>query len=129
MNHNSNKRYLQEEEVKYFSFSHIKRPRLEDLNEEPVDTRSFLPLKNPGPQELYNPEEDLEDQFNSEGIPDLLFYLRELDTTSYNCGRNETYHKLRALEEGFLNGSENLVAGYANPFEDLHREFGESNWN
>ena len=132
MNHNLNKRYLQEEEVKDFSFSHIKGPRLENLNEEPADARSFLPLNNPCPQELYDPEEDLEDQFNSEGIPDCqkrLYYLRELNTILYNFCRNEIYHKLRALKEGFLNEFENLIARYFDQFEELGVEFGIIHWN
>ena len=122
MNHNSNKRDLQEEKVEDFSFSHFKRPSLEDVNKEQVDTRNFFPLKILRTQELYGPEEDLEDQFKWEGIPGCqkrLLYLRKLDTISYNYCRNETYHKLRALKKGFLNGFENLVAGYSHPFKEI----------
>ena len=47
----------------------------------------------------------------------------------YNYRRNKTYHKLRELEEGFLNGFEALVAGYSDPFEELREEFAQTKWN
>ena len=86
------------------------------MHEEPRD-----PQENPRPQKLYDPEEDLEDQFKSEGILDhqkRLYYLRELDTISFNFCRNETYHNLRALKEGFLDRFEAFIAGYADLFEN-----------
>ena len=127
MSLNSNKKDLEVKNIEDFSFSRNKRPRLEDIHKEPRD-----PQENPEPQELQDPEEDLEDQFNSEGIPDCqkrLYYLRELDTISFNFCRNKMYHKLSALEDGFLDGFETIIAGYADPFENLHREFGETHWN
>ena len=43
--------------------------------------------------------------------------------------RNETCHKLMALEEDFLNRFKSLLAGYSYPFENLREEYANTRWN
>ena len=131
----SNKGDLEEEEPEDFSHNQAKRVRFEKPNKESIiPTKEELEfLRNsPVPEGLYDPYEDLKLQFNRNGIKDRkkrLLYLGELDIDTLRYNRNETYNKIRALEEGFLTGFEALLAGYTDPFEDLREQFASTGWN
>ena len=78
-----------------------------DLTKEAIGFRSDSPGLQ-GEEGLYDPHEDLWVQFHTDGIEDRtkrLLFLRELDIETLRYHRNEAYHKLRALEEGFLTSS------------------------
>ena len=70
------------------------RVRFKEANKEPI--KEVVPahylLYNSCPEGLYDPEEDLEEKSNTEGIANCtkrLFLLRELDIGTLTHRRNE----------------------------------------
>ena len=55
--------------------------------------------------------------------------MRELPSDVFQYRREETHHKLRELEEDILNGLENAVAGFSDPFQHLREEYKQTRWD
>ena len=55
--------------------------------------------------------------------------MRELPNDVFQWRREEAHHKLRELEEDFLNGLENAIAGFSDPFQHLRKEYQKSRCN
>ena len=133
-NRTSNKRDLEDEEPQEdFSENQPKKVRFnEEVSYGPTEEGLLFKRNSPGPEGLYDPDEDLWIQFHTVGIADRkkrLLFIREIDNKDLKYRRNEAYHKLRALEEDFLNGFESLLAGYSDPFENLRVEYTNTRWN
>ena len=56
-------------------------------------------------------------------------FIRELRNEDFQWRRNEAHQKLRELEEDFLNGLENAIAGFSDPFQHLRKEYEDTRWN
>lgn len=101
------------------------------LTREQVGFRSDSP--NPQGQEgLYDPDEDLWLQWHTDGIKNPKkrnLFIRELPTDVFQWRRCEAHQKLRELEEDFLNGCENAIAGYSDPFANLRKEYQGTRFN
>ena len=86
-NETSNKRNFNEDKVEEFSFNTNKRVRIKEPNKESIEefVPARYPLQNSCPEGLYNPEEDLEEQFNTEGTVDCTkrhLFLKGLNITT-----------------------------------------------
>ena len=101
----SKKREREEEEPDNFNKTQAKKVRFEEQPNIQLTEEELLFKRNyPGPEGLYNPDKDFWVQFHTDGIEDRtkrLLFLQELDIETLRYRRNEAYHKLRALEEGF----------------------------
>ena len=128
-----NKREREEEEPDDFNETQAKKVRFEEEpSVQPTEKELQFIRNSPGPEGLYDPDKDLWVQFHTDGIEDRtkrLLFLWELDDEGLKYRRNKAYHKLRALEEDFLNGFESLLAGYSDPFENLREEYANTRWN
>lgn len=85
-----------------------------------------------GEEGLYNPDEDLWVQWHTDGIRNprkRKLFMQELPSDVFQFRREETHHKLHKLEEDILNGLENAVAGFSDPFQHLREEYKKTRWN
>ena len=55
--------------------------------------------------------------------------MRKLPNHVFQWRREETHQKLRELEEDILNGLENAIAGFSDPFQHLREEYQKTRWN
>ena len=56
-------------------------------------------------------------------------FIRELPNDVFQWRRNEAHQKLRELEKNLLNGLENAIAGFSDPFLHLREEYQGTRWN
>ena len=101
-----------------------------NLTKEAIGFRSDSPGLQ-GEEGLYNFHEDLWVQWYTDGIENpkkRRLFMRELPNDVFQWRRNEAHQKLRELEEDFLNGLENLIAGYSDPFQHLRKEYEDTRW-
>ena len=85
-----------------------------------------------GEEGLYDPDKDLWVQWHTDGIKNprkRKLFMRELPSDVFQFRREETHHKLRELEEDILNGLENAVAGFTDPFQHLREEYKKTRWD
>ena len=102
-----------------------------DLTKEALCFRNDSPGE-PGEEGLYDPHEDLWVQWHTDGIENpkkRRLFIRELRNEDFQWRRNEAHQKLRELEEDFLNGLENAIAGFSDPFQHLRKEYEDTRWN
>ena len=102
-----------------------------DLTKEAIGFRSDSPGLQ-GDEGLYDPHEDLWVQWHTDGIENpkkRKLFMRELPNDVFQWRRNEAHQKLRELEEDILNGLENAVAGFSDPFQHLREEYQATRWN
>ena len=101
------------------------------LTREALDFRSDSPPKR-DQEGLYDPDEDLEVQWHTDGIKNprkRKLFIRELPDDLYQWRRCEHHQKLRELEEYFLDGIQNVISGFSDPFELLRKEYQDTRWN
>ena len=105
------------------------KPKLNVQAKPDVDlTKRALGFRNdsPGEEGLYNPHKDLWVQWHTDGIENpkkRKLFIRELRNKDFQLRRNKAHQKLRKLEEDFLNGLENAIAGYFDLFQHLREEY------
>ena len=101
------------------------------LTREAIGFRSDSPGLQ-GDEGLYDPDEDLWVQWNTDGIENpkkRRLFIRKLPNEVFQWRRNEAHQKLRELEEDLLNGLQNAIAGFSDPFQHLRKEYQETRWN
>ena len=102
-----------------------------DLTKEAISFRNDSPGE-PGEEGLYDPHKDLWVQWHTDGIENpkkRRLFMRKLPNNVFQWRRNKAHQKLRELEEDFLNGLENAIAGFSDPFEHLRKEYASTRWN
>ena len=117
-------------EPKLLDFKHNKPDVY--LTKEGIQYRRAKPGVRDEEEGLYDPDEDLWVQFHTDGIDNpkkRRLFIRELPSDVFQWRREETHHKLRELEEDFLNGLENAIAGFSDPFQHLREEYQKTRWN
>ena len=101
------------------------------LTKESIGFRSDSPPQR-DQEGLYDPDEDLEVQWHTDGIKNprkRKLFIRELPQDLYQWRRCEHHQKLRELEEYFLDGIQNVISGFSDPFENLRKEYQDTRWN
>ena len=115
------------------------KPKLNFMQNKPdvYITKEAIGFRNNKPgsrreEGLYDPNEDLWVQWHTDGIKNpkkRRLFMRELPDNVFQWRREETHHKLRELEEDFLNRVENAIAGFSDPFQHLREEYQKTRWN